>query len=427
MDYAGADRRHLWHPFTQQRTWTASEPLVVESAEGNWLVDTEGRRYLDGVASLWCNVHGHRHPHIDAAIRAQLDRVAHSTLLGLANTTAVAAATALVDVVPDGLTRVFFSENGAAAVEVALKMAFRYWHNRGDTNRRTFLALDEAYHGDTLGAVSAGGIDLFHAAFAPLLFECFRAPTNSPRRSLDELLDPMDATLAEHAHEICAVVIEPRCQGAAGMITFPAGYVRGVRDLCDRHGVLMICDEVATGFGRTGTMFACEAEGVTPDLMAVGKGITGGYLPMSATLTTEAVYESFLGEPEEGRQLFHGHTYSGNALAAAACIANLEVFREEDTLANAARAADRMAARLEEIAQLERVADVRRAGTMVGIELDDRAGNAGAVAVCARVRDLGVVLRPLGPVVVWMPPLSIESGEVELLADATATAIAELV
>lgn len=426
MDYAGADRRHLWHPFTQQRAWTATDPLVVESAQGNWLVGTDGRRYLDGVASLWCNVHGHRHPRIDAAVRAQLDRVAHSTLLGLTNTTAIEAAAALVGVVPDGLTRAFFSENGAAAVEVALKMAFSYWPNRGETTRRTFLALDEAYHGDTLGAVSVGGIALFHASFAPLLFDCFRAPTNMPRRSLDELLGPMDATLAEHAHEICAVVIEPRCQGAAGMITFPDGYVRGVRALCDRYGVLMICDEVATGFGRTGTMFACEAEGVTPDLMAVGKGITGGYLPMSATLATEAVYESFLGEPEEGRQLFHGHTYSGNALAAAACVANLEVFREEDTLARAARAADLMAAHLDVIAKLDAVADVRRVGTMAGIELDERAGARGAAAVCARVRELGVVLRPLGPVVVWMPPLSIEPGEVDLLGDATTTAIAEL-
>lgn len=426
MDYAGADRRHLWHPFTQQRAWTTTDPLVIESAQGNWLVDTDGRRYLDGVASLWCNVHGHRHPRIDAAVRAQLDRVAHSTLLGLTNTTTIEAAAALVGVVPDGLTRVFFSENGAAAVEVALKMAFSYWRNRGETTRRTFLALDEAYHGDTLGAVSVGGIDLFHASFAPLLFDCFRAPTNLPRRSLAELLGPMDATLAEHAHEICAVVIEPLCQGAAGMITFPDGYVSGVRALCDRYEVLMICDEVATGFGRTGTMFACEAEGVTPDLMAIGKGITGGYLPMSATLATEAVYESFLGEPEEGRQLFHGHTYSGNALAAAACVANLEVFREEDTLARAARSADLMAAHLDRIAKLDAVADVRRVGTMAGIELDERTGAAGAGAVCARVRELGVVLRPLGPVVVWMPPLSIEPGEVDLLADATTTAIAEL-
>lgn len=427
MDYAAADRTHVWHPFTQQRTWTEAEPLVIASAEGNWLVDTGGRRYLDGVASLWCNVHGHRHPHIDAAVTAQLAQVAHSTLLGLTSTAAVEAAAALTAVAPTRLTRVFFSENGAAAVEVALKMAFGYWRNVGETSRRSFLALDEAYHGDTLGAVSVGGIDLFHAAYAPLLFECFRAPTNLPRRSLDALLGPMDATLSAHAHEICAVVIEPRCQGAAGMITFPDGYLRGVRELCDRYDVLMICDEVATGFGRTGTMFACDSEAVTPDLMTVGKGITGGYLPMSATFATEAVYESFLGDPAEGRQLFHGHTYSGNALAAAACIANLEVFRDEDTLAHAEVAAAAMAARLDTIAEHDQVVDVRRAGMMVGIELDARAGAPGAAAVCARVRDLGVILRPLGPVIVWMPPLSITLDEVELLADATEKAIGELV
>lgn len=427
MDFAAADRTYVWHPFTQQRTWTEADPLVIASAEGSWLVDTDGRRYLDGVASLWCNVHGHRHPRIDAAVAAQLGRVAHSTLLGLANTTAVEAAAALIEVVPSGLTRAFFSENGAAAVEVALKMAFGYWRNLGETTRRTFLALDEAYHGDTLGAVSVGGIDLFHASFAPLLFDCFRAPSNLPRRSLDALLGPMDAALTAHAHEICAVIVEPRCQGAAGIITFPDGYLRGVRELCDRHDVLLICDEVATGFGRTGTMFACEAEGVTPDLMAVGKGITGGYLPMSATLATEAVYDSFLGDPAEGRQLFHGHTYSGNALAAAACVANLEVFRTEDTLVNAAAVAAAMAARLDTIAGLDAVTDVRRAGTMVGIELDGSAGARGAAAVCARVRDMGVILRPLGPVVVWMPPLSIALDEVELLADATEKAIGELV
>lgn len=426
MDHAAEDRRHLWHPFTQQRDWTSSAPLVIDSAEGNWLVDVDGRRYLDGVASLWCNVHGHRHPHIDAAVRAQLDRVAHSTLLGLTNTAAVEAAACLVGVAPRGLSRVFFSENGAAAVEVALKMALRYWHNRGVTTKATFLALDEAYHGDTLGAVSLGGIDLFHAAFRPLLFECFRAPTNLPRRDAADLLRPMEATLAAHADEICAVVIEPRCQGAAGMITFPDGYVRGVRDLCDRYGVLMVCDEVATGFGRTGSMFACDAEGVTPDIMAVGKGITGGYLPMSATLTTETVYEAFLGETAEGRHLFHGHTYSGNALAAAACVANLEVFEAEATLDNVAKAAADMRARLERIAARDGVADVRQAGAMVGIELDADLGADAAAAVCRRVRDLGVVLRPLGPVVVWMPPLSISPEEIDLLAGATETAIGEL-
>jgi len=428
MDHADADLRHIWHPFTQQQDWESHVPLVIDSGEGNWLVDTSGNRYLDGVSSLWCNVHGHRHPHIDAAVGAQLGRIAHSTLLGLTNTAITEAAAALMEVVPQGLTRAFFSENGAAAVEVALKMAYQYWQHSGVTSKSRFLALDEAYHGDTLGAVSVGGIDLFHAAFRPLLFDCFRAPTNLPRRDIDALLGPMQETLASRSDEICAVVIEPMCQGAAGMITFPPGYVRGVRDLCDRYDVLLVCDEVATGFGRTGQMFACDHEGVTPDIMTVGKGITGGYLPMSATITTEAVHDAFLARTSEGRHLFHGHTYSGNPLAAAACIANLEVFEKERTLETLGPKIDRMAGHLDRIAELDAVADVRRCGTMVGIELHAGAGGRElpATDVCMRVRDLGVILRPLGPVVVWMPPLSITEEEIDLLATATETAIGEL-
>ncbi len=426
--YAERDRRSIWHPFTQMQDWTASDPVVVAAAEGNYLVDTDGRRYLDGVSSLWCNVHGHRHPRIDAAVRSQLDRVAHSSLLGLTNTAVVDAASALLDVVPPGLTRTFFSENGAAAVEVALKMAYQYWQHRGVSTKRTFLALDEAYHGDTLGAVSVGGIDMFHAAFGPLLFGCHRAPTNLPARPLADLLAGVETQLAAHAEEICAVVIEPLVQGAAGMITFPDGYVRGVRDLCDRYDVLLVCDEVATGFGRTGAMFACDLEGVTPDVLCVGKGITGGYLPMSATVTTETLYEAFLGRTTDYRHFFHGHTYSGNPLAAAACTANLGVFAEERTLERVREREPLLAERLERIAKLDAVVDVRRRGYMVGIELDPAAGGRElpAADVCARVRDLGVILRPLGPVVVWMPPLSITEDEIGLLADATETAVAEL-
>ena len=423
-DYRSRDRGALWHPFTQQQDWVSTDPLVIERAEGNWLIDTDGRRYLDGVSSLWCNVHGHRHPTIDAAVTAQLGRVAHSTLLGLTNTTAVDAADAVLDVVPDGLTRVFFSENGAAAVEVALKMAYQYWQLRGVTSKRTFLALDEAYHGDTLGAVSVGGIEVFHEAFRPLLFECFRGPTNLPRRTLDELLGPVEATLAEHADEICAVVIEPLVQGAAGMIVFPDGYVRRIRELCDRYDVLLITDEIATGFGRTGAMFACTREGVTPDIMTVGKGITGGYLPMSATITTEAVYDSFLARTADLRHFFHGHTYSGNPLAAAACVGTMQVFRDEDTIARLQPKIDRLGAHLERIASLDAVVDVRRCGTMTGIELDPDAGRElPGHEVAMAVRDHGVILRPLGPVVVWMPPLSVSDDEIDLLADATVAAI----
>ncbi len=424
------DRDHIWHPFTQMKSWAATAPLVVERGDGNYLIDTDGRRYLDGVSSLWCNIHGHRHPHIDAAVRDQLDKIAHTTLLGLTNTAVIGATEALIDVVPDGLTRVFYSENGAAAVEVALKMAFQSCVHRGRPDKSKFLALDQAYHGDTLGAVSVGGIDIFHSAFGPLLFECFRAPSNvaDANGRHPDLLGDMSRILDEHADEICAVIIEPLVQGAAGVITFPDGYVRDVRELCDRHDVLLICDEVATGFGRTGSMFASGREGITPDIMVLGKGITGGYLPMSATLTTESVYESFLGGPDEGRQLFHGHTYSGNPLAAAACRANLEVFDQERTIESLQPKIVQLISRLDKIASLEAVADVRQKGTMIGIELVQEFGDHDlpAAVVCAAMRDVGVIVRPLGDVVVWMPPLSITGAEIDLLADSTEFAIGTL-
>ncbi len=267
MDLVSADRAHLWHPFTQQRGWCDEEPLIVERAEGCELIDTDGRRYIDGVSSLWCNVHGHRHPRIDAAVREQLDRVAHSTMLGLSHPSAIELARRLVEIAPAGLTRVFYSDSGSTATEIALKMAFQYWRQAGEERRTRFVCLRDAYHGDTIGSVSAGGIDLFHSMYRPLLFDTLKAEPGD--------LEAMERLLDEHGGEVAAVMMEPLVQGAAGMLVHPEGYLRGVRELCDRHGVLLILDEVATGFGRTGRMFACEHEGVAPDLLCVAKGITG--------------------------------------------------------------------------------------------------------------------------------------------------------
>ena len=297
MDLVAADRKHLWHPFTQQQCWVGEEPVIVESADRCELVDVEGRHYIDGVSSLWCNVHGHRHPLIDIAVREQMDHVSHSTLLGLSHRPAIELAARLVEIAPPGLTRVFYSDSGSTAVEIALKMAFQYWRQRGEPRTR-FVALREAYHGDTIGSVSVGGIDLFHSTFRPLLFDALRA---EPGDAAD-----MERLLSAHAGEVAAVIVEPLVQGAAGMLVHPDGYLRRVRELCDRFGVLLICDEVATGFGRTGRMFACEHEGVAPDLMCVAKGITGGYLPLAATLATERIYDGFLGRHEELRTFFHG-------------------------------------------------------------------------------------------------------------------------
>jgi adenosylmethionine---8-amino-7-oxononanoate aminotransferase len=415
---AELDHRHLWHPFTQQRDWVGEEPLMIERAEGNELIDADGQRYLDGVSSLWCNVHGHRHPAIDGAIEDQLELVAHSTMLGLSHPGAAELAGRLVEIAPAGLSRVFYSDSGSTAVEVALKMAFQYWQHRGGQHVRktSFICLEDSYHGDTIGSVSVGGIDLFHSAFGPLLFEAHRAIPGDT--------DDMARLLALLEEEVAAVVIEPLVQGAAGMLMHPPGYLRAVRRLCDRHGVLLICDEVATGFGRTGTMFACEQEGVSPDLLCLAKGLTGGYMPLAATLATEWIYEAFLGAHEEFKTFFHGHTYTGNPLACAAALASLEVFREERTLVRLQPKIRLLTELLEDVEAMPEVREVRHRGLMVGIDLGkhDPALRMGH-RVVLEARRRGVIVRPLGDVIILMPPLSISKQELRRLVGVTAESI----
>jgi adenosylmethionine-8-amino-7-oxononanoate aminotransferase len=421
-DPAQLDHDHVWHPFTQQQGWSEEEPLVIERAEGSHVIDAAGRRYIDGTSSLWCNVHGHRHPAIDAAVREQLDRVAHSTMLGLSHPGATELAARLVAIAPPGLSRVFYSDSGSTAAEVALKMAFQYQAQRGgDHGRRTsFVKLRGAYHGDTIGSVSVGGIDLFHGAYGPLLFETHAA---EPGDAGD-----LERVLSAHTGEVAAAIVEPLVQGAAGIIVQPPGYLRAVRELCDEHGVLLICDEVATGFGRTGTMFACEQEGVAPDFLCLAKGITGGYLPLAATLTTEAVYEGFLGAPEEQRTFFHGHTYTGNPLACAAALASLDVFERERTIERLQPKIALLAERLEAVAAMPEVAEVRRCGFMTGIDLGEhdpalRMGH----RVTLEARERGAIVRPLGDTVVLVPPLSISSEDLSRLLDVTADSISAAV
>jgi adenosylmethionine---8-amino-7-oxononanoate aminotransferase len=418
-DLAAADRRYLWHPFTQQQGWCEEDPpVVIDQAEGTNLFDTDGNVYIDGVSSLWCNVHGHRHPAIDAAVRAQLERVAHSTMLGLSHQPAIELAEQLIVVAPAGLSRVFYSDSGSTAVEIALKMAFQWWAQRGERQRTRFVSLENAYHGDTIGAVSVGGIELFHSLYRPLLFDCLQTRPGDAEQ--------LERLLAEHGATIAAVIVEPLVQGAAGMLIAPDGYLRRVREACDAHGVLLICDEVATGFGRTGRMFACEHEDVAPDVLCVGKGLTGGYLPLAATVTTERVYEGFLGRFEEFRTFFHGHTFTGNPLACAAGVATLETFEREGTL-------DRLQPKIELLARLldhridslPGVAEVRQRGFMVGIELVEQPAQARLghqVALAARKR--GAIIRPLGDVVVLMPPLAISEADLCRLVTITASAIA---
>jgi adenosylmethionine-8-amino-7-oxononanoate aminotransferase len=415
------DREVLWHPFTQQAEWS---PLVISRGDGNYLVDAEGRRYLDGVSSLWCNVHGHGHPRLTAALVAQAEKLAHSTFLGLSHEPGIALAAALVDVAPGGLTRVFYSDSGSTAVEVALKQSFQYWALVGKPTKQRFLRLGDAYHGDTLGAVGVGGIDLFHRVFGPLLVQSIAVPSPAGTDGAAALA-VLERELASRADEIAAFIFEPLVQGAAGMLVHPPGFLRRAAELCRLHGVHVILDEVATGFGRTGTLFACEQEQVTPDFMCLAKGISGGYLPLAATLTTEAVYSAFLGSRAEMKHFFHGHTYTANPIACAVGLESLRLLREE-TLANAQARIPELRAALSRLADLPEVLDVRSVGLMAGIELRTIAGRFLGAEVCERARAHGVILRPLGDVIVWMPPLSLRPDELALLEATTRQAIADV-
>lgn len=437
------DRQLVWHPFTQMAEY---EPLILERGDGCTLIDIEGNRYIDGTSSLWCNVHGHRHPRLDAALRQQLDRVAHVTALGCSNPTTIRLARRLVDLAPPGLQHVFFSDDGATAVEVALKMAFQYWRqcDQPRPEKTRYLALSEAYHGDTIGSVSVGGVARFHAMFKPLLFATDRLPAPDPYRPppgvsagevLSEAVGRLESVLAEHHQVIAAMVIEPLVQAAAGMIVHPPGYLRAVRELTRKYDVLLIADEVAVGMGRTGKMFACEHEQVSPDLLCLAKGLTGGYMPMAATLTTDRLWRAFLGTYAESRSFFHGHTYGGNPLGAAVALATLDVFDEEQTLAGMQPKIARLAEHLQRIARLAHVGHVRQCGLLAGIELvRDKATKAPypweerrGIRVCDHARKEGVLLRPLGNVVVIIPPLAISLDQLDRIAAAVENGICQAV
>ncbi len=422
---ADRDHRYLWHPFTQMRDWMAEEPVIIASGEDALLRDTNGREYIDANSSIWTNLHGHRHPRITQAIKDQLDHIAHSSFLGLSNEPAILLAEKLVEIAPRGLTRVFYSDDGSTAMEVAIKMALQYWQHRKQPQRTKFVAFADAYHGDTLGAVSVGGIDLFHAAFKPLLFDVIRV--NEPSE--------LGRIMHEHHEAMAAVVIEPLVQGAAGMKLWKRGLLAELRRLCTEHGALLIVDEVMTGFGRTGTMFACEQERVTPDLMAVAKGLTGGYLPLAATLTTEAVFEAFLGDYGEFTTFFHGHSYTGNQLGCAAALANLKVFEEEQTLVKLKPKADRLRAGLQPLRELPHVGDVRHIGMIAAVELfkdvaaketfppADKIG----IRVCAEMRERGVLTRPIGNTIVLMPPYCISDEQLDRVLSVLAESIRKVV
>lgn len=443
-DYRSLDQSHVWHPFTPMLEYCREETPVITAAEGFELIDTDGRRYLDGTSSLWCNVHGHRVPEIDAAVREQLDRVAHSTLLGLASVPSGELARELIRIAPRGLTRVFFSDNGSTAVEAALKMVYQFHQQRRDRpgKRDLFVRLSQAYHGDTIGSVSVGGISLFHGTYGGMLFRtaevpapvAYRVPAGFTAESyLAHCFDEVERVVRENRDRVAAFVIEPLVQGAAGMLVHPPGYLRHVREVTIAHDIPLIADEVATGFGRTGSMFACEQEGVVPDLLCLSKGITGGYLPLAVTLTTDRIYEAFLGEREEARTFFHGHTYTGNPLACAAAIASLNLFERNRVLDNVRRNAELLRSRLAEWSAWPHVGDVRQKGIMVGGELVQDKATKSAFAPAARIghrvtlaaRRRGVITRPLGDVIVLMPAPAMPANLVHRLCDVVGDAIHE--
>jgi adenosylmethionine-8-amino-7-oxononanoate aminotransferase len=427
------DKAHLWHPFTPMSLWLDSEPLIITRAEGMYLFDSDGNKYLDGVSSLWCNVHGHRVPEIDQAIRDQLDKVAHTTMLGLSSEPAILLADRLMKIVPRNLKKVFYSDAGATATEIAFKLAAQYWYNVGQGEKHEFIGFTEAYHGDTTGAMSIGRTTAFHKPYFPLLFKVHYAPTPHVYRSSlsADLLKrgcvaSLEGILREHSSRIAAICIEPIVQGAAGMIVHPSGFLSEVRRLATQYNTLLICDEVATGFGRTGKMFAVEHEGVQPDLMCVAKGISGGYLPLAATFATQKIFDTFLGQPSEGKTFFHGHTYTGNPLACAAALASLDLFEKNNLIEQVQQKPLQLAQLLEPLKNLPHVGDIRQKGFMTGIELVedkptrrhfDPARRVGH-AVCHRLRQSGIILRPLGDVIILMPPLAMPISDVARIVEA---------
>lgn len=434
------DKKFLWHPFTQMKDWINDSPLIIEEARGSYLKDTEGRWYLDGVSSLWVNVHGHRKKEIDSAIRKQLNKVAHSTLLGLANVPSIELASKLVKIVePLKLGKVFYSDSGSTAIEIAIKIAYQYWKNKG-LSKKKFIHLDNSYHGDTIGSVSVGGIDLFHRVYNSLLFEtlkvdspyCYRCPVGKHYPGCGfECLNKLKKTLRLHQREVAALIVEPVVQAAAGMLVWPGGIYKEIHRICKKYGCLLIADEVAVGFGRTGAMFASGIEGISPDILCLAKGITAGYLPLAVTMTTNEIFNSFLGEYKEQKTFFHGHTYTGNPLACMAALANLEVFKKDKTLRKLKIKIAFLKEQLKRFNNLKHVGDIRQKGFMVGIELvknkqtkeeyafEDKIG----IKVCFKARDYGVILRPLGNVIVIMPPLSISKEELVDLLNAAYKAI----
>ncbi len=438
------DKRYLWHPFTQMQDWLTEDVVIIERGEGCYLIDTAGNRYIDGTASMWTNVHGHNHPELNTALKTQLEKIAHTTLLGYSNIPAIQLAQKLVEITPAGLNKVFYSDNGSTAVEIALKMAYQYWQHKGEPQRKLFIHFDNAYHGDTIGAMSVGGIDSFHTTFDSLLFKGVRVSAPETYRSARNTdtsgnntavktrwLNAVEDALSENAGQIAGIILEPLIQGAGGMLIAPKGFLRELAVLAKRSETLLIVDEVMTGFGRTGKMWACKHEDVTPDILCTAKGLAAGYLPLAATLTTDDIYNAFLGEYGDLKTFFHGHTFTGNPLACAVALENIAIFERENLLSELQPAIEHFRNRLQEFYRLPHVGDVRVCGLAAGIELmknpdahtpypfEEKVG----IRVCKEALTRGAMLRPLVNTIVLMPALQISISALDTLLDIVYTSI----
>ncbi len=431
------DRKHLWHPFTQMQDWLDEYPVIIARGEGVYLIDIDGNRYIDGIASMWTNVHGHNHPGLNAALKDQIDRISHATLLGYSNIPAIELAQKLVEITPIGLNKVFYSDNGSTAVEVALKMTFQYWQHRGQLQRNLFVHFDNAYHGDTIGAMSVGGIDTFHSTFNSLLFDTVQVSTPqhaSKYESRHLWLNAVARVLAENEGKIAGIILEPLIQGAGGMLIAPKGFLNGLSALAKKWNTLLIVDEVMTGFGRTGRMWACEHEDISPDILCTAKGLTAGYLPLAATLTTDEIYSAFLADYSERKTFFHGHTYTGNPLGCAIALENIAIFERENLIEKLQSTITHFGKKLQRFYELKHVADVRVFGMAAGIELMKDIDNNGpypyeekvGIHVCQAALSKGAILRPLVNTIVLMPPLQISISELDTLLDITYSAIEEV-
>ena len=432
------DKRYLWHPFTQMQDWLTEDVVIIERGEGCYLIDTAGNRYIDGTASMWTNVHGHNHPELNTALKTQLDKISHTTLLGYSNIPAIQLAQKLVEITPAGLNKVFYSDNGSTAVEIALKMAYQYWQHKGEPQRKLFIHFDNAYHGDTIGAMSVGGIDSFHTTFDSLLFKGIRVSAPETYRSArytgtsgnntnvkTRWLNAVEAVLSENAGQVAGIILEPLIQGAGGMLVAPKGFLKALAVLAKRWETLLIVDEVMTGFGRTGKMWACEHENVTPDLLCTAKGLAAGYLPLAATLTTDDIYNAFLGEYGDLKTFFHGHTFTGNPLACAVALENIAIFERENLLSELQPTIEHFRNRLQDFYALPHVGDVRVCGFAAGVELmknpdtytpypfEEKMG----IRVCKEALAHGAMLRPLVNTIVLMPPLQISISALDSLLD----------